>query len=64
MGSADYGEAIGLNSVAAGWQLLQFTHTFTQTEIDNATNGINFGMLNFGFPDGVSLSDDLEVAAP
>jgi hypothetical protein len=64
LGSSDYGEASAQNSIAAGWQLLQFTHTFTQTEIDNAVNGINVGIINFGFTGGVDITDDLEVAAP
>lgn len=47
LGTSDYGEAQAQDSTAPGWQYLQFTHTFTSTELSGA---VNIGVKHFGMP--------------
>jgi hypothetical protein len=55
LGTSDYGEALAQDNVSAGWQYLQFTHTFTATELSGA---VNIGVKHFGMP-GVSNVDNI-----
>lgn len=54
-GTSDYGDSLAQDNVAAGWQNLQFTHTFTTTELSGA---VYVGVRNFGFP-GVCQVDEI-----